>query len=860
MIGESIIGQMLGHYRITGKLGEGGMGEVYRATDSKLGREVAIKVLPAAFADDPDRMARFQREAQVLASLNHPNIAAIYGIEDRAIVMELVEGETLHGPLPLDIALNYAGQMADALEAAHEKGITHRDLKPANIKITPQGVVKVLDFGLAKILEPAAASGHPMSSPTLTMRASETGMILGTAAYMAPEQARGQAVDKRADIWAFGVVLWEMLTGKRMFSGGTVSDIVAGVLMKPPDLNAVPSQVCRLLARCLEKDPRKRLRDIAVWRDLLEQTPPRTTSSKLPWMIASLLALLLAVSLWFLQRTSQSRPLVQLDLDVGDEVSQPAISPDGLRLAFIVKDQLGMRRLDEAKITTLAGTKGASYPFFSPDGKWVAFFAKSKLQKIAVEGGAPVPVCEARAGRGGSWGEDGYITASLNATGGLSRVSAAGGLPQALTDLKEDAPKVDSHRWPQVLPDGKGVLFASEGNRQGSLRVLPPGGAKAKTLVENSLQGRYLSGGYLVYYQSGTLFAAPVDLTRLKLTGQAVHLVDGVASHRYVAGAAFDVSSTGTLVYLREAPGNNAVISWLDSSGRVEPILTKAGGKWITPRLSPDGKRLALSVELDGRRNIWILELARETMTQLTFDSEPQDFPLWTPDGEFCLFRSGGALAWVRGDGSGKVERLKSNRTAVPRSFSPDGRWLALVQDDPDTGVDLWTAPVERTPGALRLGQPQPLLRQAGNQFSPAISPDGRWVAYSSDQSGRHEVYVIPFSPQDPVRGPRSQVSNEGGASPVWSRAGRELFYQALDNHLMAVSYTGKGDSFAPEKPRLWAGKRLSDGLGGSPSFDVAPDGKRVVGIFDAEETKPETHLRVLLNVTDELRRRTAAK
>ncbi len=282
MIGESMIGQTLGHYRITGKLGEGGMGEVYRATDSKLGREVAIKVLPAAFADDPDRMARFQREAQVLASLNHPNIAAIYGIEDRAIVMELVEGEILHGPLPLDTALNYAGQIADALEAAHEKGITHRDLKPANIKITPQGVVKVLDFGLAKIAEPAAASGHPMSSPTLTMRASETGMILGTAAYMAPEQARGQAVDKRADIWAFGVVLWEMLTGKRMFSGETISDVLAGVLTKAPDLDTVPVQVRRLLAACLEKDPRKRLRDIAVWRVLLEEAPQRRTSSKLP--------------------------------------------------------------------------------------------------------------------------------------------------------------------------------------------------------------------------------------------------------------------------------------------------------------------------------------------------------------------------------------------------------------------------------------------------------------------------------------------------------------------------------------------------------------------------------------------------
>lgn len=415
-----MIGRRLAHYEITAAIGEGGMGAVYRATDTKLHREVAIKVLPDEFAADPDRMARFTREAQVLASLNHPNIATIYGVEDRAIVMELVEGADLRGPLPLDTALNYAGQIADALEAAHEKGITHRDLKPANIKVTPQGVVKVLDFGLAKI-------GAATPDPNATTRTStQPGLVMGTAGYMAPEQARGQVVDKRADIWAFGVVLWEMLTGKQLFGGATGSDAIASVLTREPDLGAVPAKVRRLLASCLEKDPRKRLRDISAWRYLLqEEPPPSRSSSKLSSMIAAGLL-------------------------------------TGQRLAFVTKNQLAVRRLDQSKITFYPGTEGATSPFFSPDGEWIAFFAGGKLKKISWDGVSSVTLCDAPSAGSGSWGEDGNIIARLQ-LGALSKLSAAGGPPQPFTDLKREPAGTTGHMFPQVLPAGKGVLYESFG-------------------------------------------------------------------------------------------------------------------------------------------------------------------------------------------------------------------------------------------------------------------------------------------------------------------------------------------------------------------------------------------------------------
>lgn len=576
----------------------------------------------------------------------------------------------------------------------------------------------------------------------------------------------------------------------------------------------------------------------------------------LPWAVAGLLAVIAVIAVgrpWRAPPIPANRPFLQLDLDAGpDEFSQPAISSDGMRIVFVSKGALAFRRLDHANITRLAGTEGASYPFFSPNGQWVAFFAARKLQKIAVEGGAPIPLCDAPSADGGTWGEDDTIVAALN--GGLSRVPAAGGKPQPLTHPEADSSNTLMHLCPQALPGGKGVLFAAvNGSLQGSLRILTPDG-KLKTVVEKSTQGRFLPSGYLVYHQQGTLFAAPMDTRRMELTGPAVPLVYRV-SHSELGRADFDLSASGTLVYRAGTEGTN-VLSWLSSSGKIEALVTRPGN-YLTPRLSPDGMRLALAILQDGRQNIWVYDLGRETWTRLTFDADPELLPTWTPDGEFLAFRSGNTLAWTRSDGSGKVEHLAgASRNAGPWSFSPDGKWLAFWPLQP--GSDLWAVPVERTPGVLRLGRPQPLLQGTGSKGAPAISPDGRWFAYTSNESGRFEVYVMPFSPQGAARSGKWLVSNGGGWSPLWSRNGRELFYQSFDHRVQVAACTFNGDLFLAAKPRLWSETRLGD-TGIFQGFDVAPDGKRVLALLAAEDPKAQTLVRVLLNVDSELSRRAPA-
>jgi Tol biopolymer transport system component/predicted Ser/Thr protein kinase len=849
-------GTLLGPYQILAPIGAGGMGEVYSARDTRLDRFVALKVSRTDFSE------RFDREARAVASLNHPNICVLYDVGPNYLVMELVVGEPLKGPLPLEKAIEYALQILDALDAAHKKGITHRDLKPANILVTKQGV-KLLDFGLAKQAAPLKEY-----DATLTEALTSKGQIVGTLQYMSPEQLQGKDADARSDLFAFGCVLYELISGKQAFAGESAASVIAAILEREPSPLDTLLPLDRVIRTCLAKDPDQRfqnaldLKRALSWAMEQQSSAPNTRRPMLPWIAAACLAVVAVVALWALWRmppVEGNRPMVQLDLDVGDEVSQPAISPDGQRVVFVANGHLAVRHMDQAQITTLSGTEGASHPFFSPDGQWVAFFAGGKLQKIALQGGAPVRLCDAIAGRGGAWGEDGYIIASLDPIGGLVKVPASGGTPLALTDLKGELPGVTSHRWPQVLPGRKGVLFAATaaGSMQGSLRVLPPGGGKAKTVVQNSAYGRYAAGGYLVYYQQGTLFIAPTDMNRLELRGTAVPLVDGVASDAAV-GADFDVSSSGTLVYRKGPAGTNRVVSWLDSAGRTEPILAKPGSYW-TPRLAPDGKRLALSVEQDGQRNLWIYDFTRKTLTRLTFDSESQISPIWTPEGDFLAFNSGDTLAWVRADGSGSVERLLSvNRSPFAWSFSPDGKRLAFNRNDPMGGAHLWAVSVERAPGALRLGEPRPLLRQAHEQMTPAISADGRWMAYTSDESGAYEVYVVPFSSQGPARDGKWQISNAGGRWPLWSRNSRELFYQSLDQRVMAAAYTATAISFGAEKPHVWAEKRLA-GTGALPTFDVALDGKRVLAIFEAKEAKPETHLRVLLNVGDALRQRAPA-
>jgi len=541
-------GTKLGPYEILAPIGAGGMGEVYRAKDIKLDREVAIKVLPAALARDPERLARFEREAKVLAALNHPNIAQIYGLEQNALVMELVQGETLKGPLPFETALNYARQIADGLEAAHEKGITHRDLKPANIMITPAGVVKVLDFGLAAVAQdPASSSVDPSNSPTLTMRATQTGMIMGTAAYMSPEQAAGKPVDKRADIWSFGVVLFELLTGRQLFGEGeTISHTLADVLRSPIDFEKLPKETPKvirdLLRRCLDRNVKNRLRDIGEARVAIDNAgkePEVVPAAMLeprrrmrPWAVSTL-ALIAVGAIFIAWRETQSinrsaKPLVRLDVALGSDVSLGSrtgndvlLSPDGTRLVYVSGARLFTRRLDQPKATELPGTEGANAPFFAPDGQWIAFAAGSKLKKISVEGGQAIALCDAAPNaRGGSWGEDGTIIAGLGANGVLSRIPSAGGAPTPVTEL---APGELAHRWPQILPGGKAILFtvntAPNQWDQANIDVLSLSDHRRRTLVRGGTYGRYLPSGHLVYINRGTLFAVPFDVDSLAVRG-----------------------------------------------------------------------------------------------------------------------------------------------------------------------------------------------------------------------------------------------------------------------------------------------------------------------------------------------------
>ena len=811
-------GTRVGPYEILAPLGAGGMGEVYRARDTKLKRDVALKVLPQAFALNPDRMARFQREAEVLASLNHPNIAAIYGIEESALVMELVDGENLHGPLPLDTALNYARQIAEALAAAHERGIIHRDLKPANIMITPSGVVKVLDFGLAKIADPAGATGNPMSSPTLTARATEAGTILGTAAYMAPEQARGQAVDKRADIWAFGVVLYEMLTGKMLFKGETVSDTLAAVLTREPEWNSVPPQTERLLRRCLVKDPKLRLRDIGDARFLLEDAPPQpilTSGSDRWWKIGTAaLALATLIALLYLWRFTRpiTPSVLRLSVDLGEDAAlspvrgaSMALSPDGSRLAFLsgqkgAKSKLAIRRLDQTRALPLAGTEGAEAPFFSADGKSIAFFADGKLKRIDAGGGGSITLCDAPSPREGSWGDDDNIVFARTNFGGLSSVPASGGTPHLITNL--DLQKGDeTHRYPQVLRGAQAVLFMNGVNGstgEGAIEVQSLKTGARKTLVQVGGYGRYLPSGHLVYIHRGTLFAVPMDAKRLEVTGSPVPVLEDVSYYPGTGTAGFTFSQSGIFLYVALNPEDQLrPIGLLDEKGKVD-LLPVAKARYGRPRVSRDGTRLAVAIEAGPATNIWIYEWESQRLSRLPFPNGNTKFPVWAPDGKYLMFSSntqtpGPGIYGMRADGGGAPQRLVEGPGLVPSSLSSAAaRLVYAVQGGVKAG--LWTLPLDWTDAAHpKPGVPERF--QDPSMDSPAsFSLDGRWLAYITGQSGTPEVFVRPFTgPGGPW-----QIST-GGGLPVWSPTGHELFYQGKPSlRIMVANYSVTGDSFSP--------------------------------------------------------------
>ncbi len=903
-------GAVLGRYQIDALLGRGGMGEVYRARDTRLRRDVAVKVLPAAFTADPERMARFEREAHLLASLNHPHIATIHGLEEadsvRALVMELVEGPTLaerlrQGAMPLEEALAIARQMAEAIEYAHERGIVHRDLKPSNVKLTSEGAVKVLDFGLAKALEDAPEAGQGESqSPTLSARATRAGVILGTAAYMSPEQAKGKGADRRSDVWSFGVVLYEMLSGRQAFVGETASEILAAVLKTEPEWSVLPSsvppRVGRLLRRCLEKDLRRRVQAIGEARiaieDALTGAPEETTAAAtplwrraLPWSLALPVTFLLG--LWAAWRPApQPEKSQHLSVELGADASlvtdvglgaAAVLSPDGRVLAFVARkaageaSQLYVRRLEHLEAAPLAETEGARNPFFSPDGEWIAFFAGGKLKKVVVTGGAAVTLCDAPDDRGGSWSEDGNILLTPTPQTGLWRVSSAGGAAEAWTTPDTAAGEL-THRWPQALPGGEAVLFTAQ--RAGSnfddanlvVQRLP--GGSRKIVQRGGFHGRYLPSGHLVYMHEGTLFAAPFDLDRLEMTGGPTPALEGVTAAAG-GGAQFAFSSRGTLAYVPGPSGAGAVpLQWMDADGNLT-LLRAVADDYRNIRFSPDGRRLAMSIGQSGQVDLWVYEWERDTLSRLTFDASEDHDPVWTPDGQGIAFASRRAdnaienLYWQRADGTGDAERLtESANRQVPTSWHPSEKFLAFSEGHELTQADILILPLEGDEvSGWKPGKPTVFLNTPSIVHAAAFSPDGRWLAYHSTESGAFEVYVRPFpgSRAEARRaeagpGGKWQVSTGGGAFPIWSRNGKELFYWSGEQ-IWVASYTFQDDSFRAEKPRAWSPGRVPARAAGF-WFDLHPDGKRFAILKAAPQTEVRRDKVVLItNFFDELHR-----
>jgi serine/threonine-protein kinase len=887
----SFIGRRLGSFTIHSLLGAGGMGEVYRAHDTRLGRDVAIKILPAVWLIDAERRARFDREARTLASLNHPHIGAIYGIEDvddsRALVLELVEGPTLanrliDGALPLREALLIASQIADALDAAHQSGIVHRDLKPANIKIRTDGQVKVLDFGLAKAAGIGIARG--MTQAATANVATEEGVILGTVAYMSPEQARGAPVDKRTDVWAFGCVLFEMLTGHTTFARSTSSDSIAAILEHEPDWRTLPAStpraIVRLLRKCLEKEVGPRLRDIGDARSEIDEaraelssagraphlTPSTVASRRWPLIVAAtaiVSAVLAVIAAWMVKTAPPAAVQITrlaVSLPTGDTLGNSqlpsiALSPDGRTMAYAASrsgrsPQVFVRRLDAPEATLLPGTEGATGPFFSPNGQWIGFFAQRKLKKILATGGGLQTITDAAVGLGGSWsGDDTIYFAPFN-TSGIWKVSANGGTPQEFTRIDKSRDEV-SHRWPQVLSDARTVLFTvwtGPGWDEKHLEIQVGEGGAHRRIVPGASTGRYISTGHLLYSKADNLIVAPFDLASLSVTGPPVTLVerarDGVGE-----GAQYAVSDTGTLAYVQAQPGVfERRLVWVSRDGTVTPIAAPPNA-YTDPAIAPDGRSIALSVQ-GTTQTLWVYDLARSSLTTLPATGSIQA-PLWTPDSRRLVYRATRAgsrnLFWRPADGSGEEERLTtSERLHTPTSISPDGRLLVFTEVAADTGNDLWVMDTD-PPRAVR-----PVMKTPFTERSAKISPDGKWLAYNSDESGRAEVYVGPF----PGPGGKIPISTDGGVEPRWSRDGRELFYRQ-DDKMMAVTIT-PGSPLTASLPRMLFEGRYQVSDTSSGGFDVASDG-RFLMIQATIPEQPATEFNIVLGWFDDLKARARA-
>jgi len=886
-------GTQIGPYRIIDQIGAGGMGEVYRATDTKLGRDIAIKTLPSALAQEPDRLARFEREAKLLASLNHAHIGAIYGLDEHEgtqfIAMELVEGQTLaeklkDGPLRVEDALHIGLQIAEALEAAHEKGVVHRDLKPANVMLTPDGVVKVLDFGLAKAFSGDPNEASPAHSPALSVAMTQQGLILGTAGYMSPEQASGQGTDQRADIWAFGVVLYEMLTGLPLFSGESVPHILAAVLQTEPDWNRLPKNVDPrlklLLERCLEKKPRNRYHGISDARVDIErilkhpEVQQTYRASDVPSTrpllasVAASVALTVAIMgllAWNFWPVLQALPVDRFDYDLPEDHALRgfqgrhimALSPDGRYFVYETTDGLYLRPMGELEAQLIPGTEAPlTSPVFSPDGRWVAYW-DGQLKRVAISGGAPVLIAESPNNPLGlSWAADGTIF--FGQSDGIYRVAANGGTAERIIDTEEG--KVPY--GPELLPDGDTVLFSmgplnTWDGTQTMVESLSTGERTVLDVAAGGSDVHYLPTGHLVYALADSLFAVAFDLDTLTVSGGAVPLVQGVM--RTGTGAAnYSVSQDGRLVYARGAvSAQTRTLVWVDRDGGEESIAAPPRA-YTSPRISPDGTKVVLNAR-DQDQDLWVWDFARKTLTRLTFDPGQDRFPVWSPDGEMIAYSSertegsqnGGfttTLDWRAADGTGAPERLFASPGQIfPHSFLPDGSGV-LAHGDPTGGngnddIALYSTEGEDSATAL--------LETSFNELMPDVSPDGRWLAYISDESGIFEIYVRPFPD---INAGRWQVSTGGGTEPLWARDGETLFYRG-EEALMAVPVE-IAQGFAAGNPEVvFEGSQYSVGLGfGGRSYDTV-DGERFLMIRPFQDASSTTQFIVVLNWLRELER-----
>ena len=895
-----LTGRRFGAYLVGERIGSGGMGNVYRARDTQLRRNVAIKVLHHELAHDPERLTRFEQEARLLAALNHPNIATIYGLEDtgdaKALVMELVEGPTLAdriatGPIALGEAIPIARQITEALAAAHEQGIIHRDLKPANVKVRADGTVKVLDFGLAKTMEPTAAAKGNVQ--TLSLFAPTTpGMIVGTVSYMSPEQASGKPVDKRTDLWAFGVVLAEMLTGRRVFDGETVSHVLSSVLTQEPDWTMLPADtpasIRRMLRRCLEKDRTRRLESAADARLEIDDAFETSAALALPaptqsarWRRRILAAATLVVSIaltsaaWLAIRPA-SAPLVRTEITTAGDTAfasqgndrNVAITPDGRRIVYRGDGQLLVRALDALVPTALTGLGNPRAPFVSPDGLWVGFFDDLEgLKKVRISGGAPLLVTtgDGSGPRGATWLADGtiiYARAATTATG-LLRVSAAGGVPTVLTRPHRASGEA-AHWWPAALPGGKAVLFTimdrTGGVDAAQIALLDLQSGKQTVLLRGGHHAMYVPSGHLVYGSGGSLHAVAFDLATRTVTGTPVSVIDGVATTLQGAVDAI-VSATGTLVYV---PGTLAgpeprSLLWVDRQGR-EASLHAPGHAYQFPRVSPDGTRIAL-YRSDLERDLWLWDVSRSALSRLTFETETDSSALWTSDGQQLVFASqrDGAfnLYEQAADGTGKALRLtRSTRPQIPTDVTADGTRVVFNERTAERGMDLrlLTLPAA-IQGTSTTAHVEALLETRFNERDGVVSPDGRWLAYAGDSSGRWEIYVRPFPPG---KGGLWPISTVGGSQPLWARSGRELYYRALEGALMAVPVTASENAWRNGTPVQLFATRYFGGDAGQPArqYDVTADGQRFLLIKDpSESATAPMNLTIVLNWLDELKR-----